>query len=333
MMSPHADGPLRFIPTTDGQSASLIKMTKFGRSFSVVRVPFAFKLLLQELQAMNIHMKIITAGNVNNLLTMNYSDNINKLMRNDDSDLNNLMKQVNDELKGAMRYKEQVLPAERLRPEPVEPPVPERDDDDDDSIPYAHSDDDSIPYFPGNDDSSEAYVPGSDGADSIPYAPSSDSIPYAPSSDSVPFAPLEGVRPPSPTSMPPPPGSMVPLSDDEFLPEPVSNDDLPKVATKNELEMKNPYIQAQFDALGSKDKMKLVEAVAQVESERVEKVSAATASAVPVPIVVNTPTIQMTQDTMGILKVDEPPTKSDDDDDEKSDDEKSGGGVKKVAFS
>ena len=131
---------------------------------------------------------------------------------------------------------------------------------------------------------------------------------------------------------------MVPLSDDEFLPEPVSNDDLPKVATENELEMKNPYIQAQFDALGSKDKMKLVEAVAQVESERVAKVeeaASAAASAVPAPIVVNTPTVQMTQDTMGILKVDEPPAKSDDDgDDEKSDDEKSGGGVKKVvAFS
>jgi hypothetical protein len=269
-------------------------MTKFGRTFSVVRVPFAFKLLLQELQAMNIHMKIITAGNVNNLLTMNYSDNINKLMRNDDSDLNNVLKQVNDELKGAMGYKEQVLPADRLRPEPVEPPVLDMDDDD------------SIPYAPGSDDS-------------IPYAPDSDDM-----------------RPPSPNTSPPAfARAMEPLYDDEFLSEPVSNDDLPKVATENELEMKNPYIQAQFDALGSKDKMKLVEAVAQVESERVAKAvdtASTAASAVPAPIIVNTPTVQMTQDTMGILKVDEPPVKPDDDD-EKSDDEKSGGSVKKVAFS
>jgi len=126
------------------------------------------------------------------------------------------------------------------------------------------------------------------------------------------------------------------LSDDEFLAEPVSNDDLPKVATENELEMKNPYIQAQFDALGSKDKMKLVEAVAQVESERVAKVAetaSAAASAAPAPIIVNTPTVQMTQDTMGILKVEEPPDNADGDE-EKSDEEKSGGGVKKVvAFS
>jgi hypothetical protein len=129
---------------------------------------------------------------------------------------------------------------------------------------------------------------------------------------------------------------MEPLYDDEFLAEPVSNDDLPKVATENELEMKNPYIQAQFDALGSKDKMKLVEAVAQVESERVAKVAetaSTAASAVPAPIIVNTPTVQMTQDTMGILKVEEPPAKADGDE-EKSDEEKSGGGVKKVvAFS
>jgi DNA-directed RNA polymerase II subunit RPB2 len=327
MMSPHADGPLRFVPTTDGQSANLVKMTKFGRTFSVVRVPFAFKLLLQELQAMNIHMKIITAGNVNNLLTMNYSDNINKLMRNDDSDLNNVLKQVNDELKGAMGYKEQVLPADRLRPEPVEPPV--LDMDDDDSIPYAPGSDDSIPYAPDSDDSIP-YAP--DSGSSIPYAPGSDdSIPYAPDSDDM--------RPPSPTTAPPAFARamepMEPLSDDEFLSEPVSNDDLPKVATENELEMKNPYIQAQFDALGSKDKMKLVEAVAQVESERVAKAvdtASTAASAVPAPIIVNTPTVQMTQDTMGILKVDEPPVKPDDDD-EKSDDEKSGGSVKKVAFS
>ena len=131
---------------------------------------------------------------------------------------------------------------------------------------------------------------------------------------------------------------MEPLSDDEFLPDPVRNDDLPKVATENDLEMKNPYIQAQFDALGSKDKMKLVEAVAQVESERIEKAETASnvmRSKSPAPIVVETPTIEMTQDTMAILKVEEPPTNTDKDgDNDKSDDaEKNEGGVKKVAFS
>jgi hypothetical protein len=55
----------------------------------------------------------------------------------------------------------------------------------------------------------------------------------------------------------------------------------------------------------------------------------------PAPIVVETPTIEMTQDTMAILKVEEPPTNTDEDgDNDKSDDaEKNEGGVKKVAFS
>ena len=323
MMSPHADGPLRFNTTSDGRPPTLDRMTRFGRSFSVVRVPFAFKLLVQELQAMNVHMKIITAGNVNNLLTMNYSDNINKLLRNDDSDLGNLMKQVNYEINTAIRKGEPSLPEGRIRPTPVENMSQHMDANlDDDSIPYAPDADDSIPYAPSSDDSIP-YVPGSD--NSIPYAPDSDdSIPYAPDSD--------GLRPPSPTTMPPPHGSMEQYTaNEDFMSEPVSNDELPKVATENQLEMKNPYIQSQFDALNAKDKMKLVEAVAQVESERVATASSASKTEPPAPIVINTPTIEMTQDKMDILKVEDPPVETDDADDDKSnDDEKSGGGVKKV---
>ena len=316
MMSPHADGPLRFNTPTDGGEPTLDRMTKFGRSFSKVRVPFAFKLLLQELQTMNIHMKIITAENINNLLTMNYSDNINKLMRNDDK-LNNLMDQVNSEINKMIRRGEKVLPNKRLVPEPIIPPVPIDDN---------KSDEDSIPYAPG---SPYMYSPHSP---VMPPPGSDDSIPYAPDSPQV-------YRPRSPSM--PPPGTMNTegaLEEDAFLSDPVSNEDIPKVASSNELEMKNPYIQAQFDALNSKDKMKLVQAVAQVESERVEKeteksdAAMSASSSAPAPMVIQTPTVEMTQDTMGILKVDEPPadTNSDDDDDKNESEEKSGGSVKKV---
>ena len=326
MMSPHADGPLRFNTPADGSQPTLDKMTKFGRSFSIVRIPFAFKLLLQELQAMNVHMKIITAANVNNLLTMNYSDNINKLLRNDDSDLGNLMKQVSQEINSEIRKGVPALPESRIRPTPIEKIEPE-DELDDDSIPYVPVSDDSIPYVPVSDDSIP-YAPGSD--DSIPYAPGSDdSIPWAPGSNNM--------RPRSP-SIPPPRDAFDPLSDEEFLSEPVSNEDIPKVANENQLEMKNPYIQSQFDALNTKDKMKLASAVAQVESERMDKsetVSNATPSSAPAPIVVETPTMEMTQDNISILKVEEPVTKTEDDDDDadKSDnEEKSSGVVKKVSF-
>ena len=316
MMSPHADGPLRFNTPTDGSQPTLDKMTKFGRSFSVVRVPFAFKLLLQELQAMNVHMKIITAANVNNLLTMNYSDNINKLLRNDDSDLGNLMKQVSQEINTAIRKGTPSLPESRLRPTPIENMG-------------SYMDDDSIPYAPGSDDS-------------IPYAPDSDSSrhtpDYPPNFDSNGTMSSTDMRPPSPT-MPPPSGALFPpLSDDEYLSEPVSNDDIPKVASENQLEMKNPYIQSQFDALNTKDKMKLANAVAQVESERFDKaetVSNTMPSSAPTPIVVETPTMEMTQDNMSILKVEEPVInkEEEDDDEEKSEnEEKSSEVVKKVSF-
>ena len=303
MMSPHADGPLRFTTPTDGSQPTLDKMTKFGRSFSVVRIPFAFKLLLQELQAMNVHMKIITAANVNNLLTMNYSDNINKLLRNDDSDLGNLMKQVSQEINSEIRKGTPALPEGRIRPTPIKKIDPQ-DELDDDSIPYAPGSDDSIPWAPGSDDS-------------IPWAPSSNNM-----------------RPPSPNE--PPRDAFDPLSDEEFLSEPVSNEDIPKVASENQLEMKNPYIQSQFDALNTKDKMKLANAVAQVESERIEKaetVSNAMPTTASAPIIVETPTIEMTQDNMSILKVDEPTPNTEDEDADKSDnEEKSSGVVKKVAF-
>ena len=326
MMSPHADGPLRFNTPTDGSQPTLDKMTKFGRSFSVVRVPFAFKLLLQELQAMNVHMKIITAANVNNLLTMNYSDNINKLLRNDDSDLGNLMKQVSQEINTAIRKGTPSLPESRLRPTPIENMGSYMDDD---SIPYAAGSDDSIPYAPDSDDS-------------IPYAPDSDSSrhtpDYPPNFDSNGTMSSTDMRPPSPT-MPPPSGALFPpLSDDEYLSEPVSNDDIPKVASENQLEMKNPYIQSQFDALNTKDKMKLANAVAQVESERFDKaetVSNTMPSSAPTPIVVETPTMEMTQDNMSILKVEEPVInkEEEDDDEEKSEnEEKSSEVVKKVSF-
>ena len=60
-MSPMADGPIHFADTLasgDNQALNIENMTRFGRSFSVVRVPYAFKLLMQELQAMNIYTKI-----------------------------------------------------------------------------------------------------------------------------------------------------------------------------------------------------------------------------------------------------------------------------------
>ena len=81
-MSPYADGPINFHAKPDG-TMNMKNLTKFGRSFSLLRIPYSFKLLIQELQVMNIQMRIITDENVDQLLSMSYSNNINKLLDKD----------------------------------------------------------------------------------------------------------------------------------------------------------------------------------------------------------------------------------------------------------
>ena len=73
-MSPYADGPLTFTQGLTGEH-NIKQISKHGRDFSVVCVPYAFKLLLQELKTMNIQMHIITDDNVDNLMNLN-ADNV-----------------------------------------------------------------------------------------------------------------------------------------------------------------------------------------------------------------------------------------------------------------
>ena len=85
-LSPLADGPLKFTGKLDG-TMKIENVSKYGRSFSVIRVPYAFKLLVQELQTINIQIRVITDENVDQLTSMGFSDNIVKLMDTDESNL------------------------------------------------------------------------------------------------------------------------------------------------------------------------------------------------------------------------------------------------------
>lgn len=78
-ISPMADGPIQFATSADGSEMHMDTITKYGRSFSLVEVPYSLKLLIQELQAINVQMRIITEDNIDQFENMADSRNINKL--------------------------------------------------------------------------------------------------------------------------------------------------------------------------------------------------------------------------------------------------------------
>ena len=86
LFSPYVDGPVKFdnidlfinkndniSDKTDNPLQSMNELnkisytTKFGKDFSIVQVPFCFKLLMQELLTMNIQMRLITSDNIETL--------------------------------------------------------------------------------------------------------------------------------------------------------------------------------------------------------------------------------------------------------------------------
>ena len=76
-LSPYVDGPIKF-NTVNGEDR-LEYISRFGRSFSILRIPYALKLLIYELQTMNIQLRIITEENIDQIENMNFSNNILKL--------------------------------------------------------------------------------------------------------------------------------------------------------------------------------------------------------------------------------------------------------------
>ena len=97
-ISPMADGPVKFTDNINEQM-SIETVTRFGRNFSTIDVPFAFKLLLQELQTINIQMRIITEDNIDQFDNMAYSTNINLLTNNPDATAESIIKNIKTALR------------------------------------------------------------------------------------------------------------------------------------------------------------------------------------------------------------------------------------------
>ena len=166
-LSPMADGPLKYTGSLAEGNMSVENVSRFGRDFSIVCVPYSLKLLIQELQCANVVMRIITEDNIEQIENMMFSKNINVLLNSkEDVDIKKYIDTV--QRKGRMTGIKKVIeemPEEFYRPAPeVEPEslyIPE-------SPAYAPG---SPAYAPG----SPAYAPGSPA-----YAPGSPA--YAPGS-------------------------------------------------------------------------------------------------------------------------------------------------------
>jgi hypothetical protein len=78
LFSPMADGPVKYTGSiTDTLSeGQLHPISKFGRDFSIVAIPYSFKLFMQELFAMNIRMSLITEDNISQIENMGFSTTI-----------------------------------------------------------------------------------------------------------------------------------------------------------------------------------------------------------------------------------------------------------------
>ena len=196
-LSPYSDGPINFHTNPDG-TMNIKNLSKFGRSFSLLRIPYSFKLLIQELQVMNIQMRIITDENVDQLLSMSYSNNINKLLHNKDDrnteKTGNLIKRFvrnmeMEQIKSSELYGNEESP---LLPSPVVldtessntpqyPPPPQYIDK------RTLSSNDS--GFWETDKYPPVSPPYAPGSNSPPYAPGSYSPTYNPGSNSPPYAP------------------------------------------------------------------------------------------------------------------------------------------------
>jgi hypothetical protein len=233
-LSPFADGPVKFNETLDGKM-NIKNITRFGRSFSIVRVPYSLKLLIQELQAMNVQMRIITDENVDQLTNLSFSNNINKLL---DSKIptDELIKTYRTE----MLYKAKRIIYDRAD---IESKIPDKESPSYQDIynvespPYAET---SPAYQPTSADfapGGDLYVPPKSqnspespqyNPNTPPYSPTSP--PYAPTSP--PYAPTSPLYAPgSPAYNPnstvytprspdePPPTVYTPRSPDEPYPE------------------------------------------------------------------------------------------------------------------
>jgi DNA-directed RNA polymerase II subunit RPB2 len=158
-MSPMADGPIQFTTSVDGKTVAIDHVTRFGREFSVVVVPYTLKLLIQELQAINVQLRIITEDNISHIENMAYSNNIDKLTLRPNIDMKQLVENIRKKLAEANAPKSATTSETPISPEY--------------EIPYSTASPAYVPSqynTPNYSESSPIYVPPDN---EIPYSDAS----------------------------------------------------------------------------------------------------------------------------------------------------------------
>ena len=120
-LSPMADGPINFTGSLDNNTMNLDTISKFGRSFSIINVPYSLKLLIQELLTMNVSMRIITEDNIEQLENMTFSDNY-KVVSGKNNNIQDIIKNIRKELKNTTDLQTPIsIPTPTPSESPLEP--------------------------------------------------------------------------------------------------------------------------------------------------------------------------------------------------------------------
>jgi hypothetical protein len=187
IFSPMADGPVKYSGSLETGDMRLDVVSKFGRSFSVVKIPYVMKLFMQEMLACGIQMRLITEDNIQQLESMSFSHNLSLMM--DETGPENAfakVKRIVTKHVGEKRYDQSMAENNRSPPQITAKNIPETESPAyaPGSPAYAPPLGESPPYAP----TSPAYVPPGS-LESPPYAPTSPAYVPPGSLESPPYAP------------------------------------------------------------------------------------------------------------------------------------------------
>ena len=100
MISPSIDGPIKYSGSVERDGEIIAQqMTKHGRKFSIVHVPYTLKLLMQELQGLNVQMHIITDDNVEQFDNMKSSNTLDLFLGVPNATTQMIIEQIQEKLK------------------------------------------------------------------------------------------------------------------------------------------------------------------------------------------------------------------------------------------